>query len=79
MNKNPDGLIQVKFQAKQLVCYPCGYNYTLNILKHETAGLVEANCNADPAAEILWSFALLMSPTSEINHPKSIFGNVPCI
>jgi hypothetical protein len=79
MNKNPDGLIQVNLQAKQLVCYLSGYNYPLNIFKHETAGLVDENCNADPAAEILRSFALLMSPTSEINHPKTTSENVQLV
>jgi len=61
----------VIFHAKQLVCYPSGYNFPLNAFKNETAGLVEENCDADPAAEILRSFSLLMSPTSEINHPKN--------
>ena len=72
-------MIQVIFQAKQLVCYPSGYNFPVNAFKNETAGLVEENCDADPAAEILRSFSLPMSPTSEINHPKTISGNVQLV
>lgn len=64
----------MNFQAKQLVCYRAGYNFTLKAFKYETAGLVEENCDADTVAEIFRSFSLLMSPPSKINHQKTISG-----